>query len=147
MIMNREIKFRIWNINDRKYWNNSNGVSLSELSRALYGMLDDNSFVFQQFVGITDKSGKEVYDGDIVSVYDKDNLFQIKFGKVVRTVISYDKQANYPLEFNTFYFESVKDGKAYFSITENCYKQHDLEGTEVVGNIFEDSNVFNIQHK
>ena len=59
-IMNREIKFRVW---DEKYnqWDTSpltiyHGESVVKQGR-----------VIQQFTGLKDKHGKEIYEGDIVS--------------------------------------------------------------------------------
>jgi len=100
--------------------------------------MDENEQAkIQQYAGIKDNTGKEIYDGDIVSVYHEDNIFIVQFGKIARTVISHDGQSNNKLEFNTFYFTSLRDNKPYQSIIENIYGEHDLNGTVIIGNIFE----------
>lgn len=84
----------------------------------------------QQYIGVQDKNGRDIYEGDIVNVNGR--KFEVKFGKVQRDVVGYDGVVR-TLEFNTFYFKGI-DGLAYFSIVGEI---HDLELTEVIGNIYE----------
>jgi hypothetical protein len=56
--MKREIKFRVW---DSVYlnWKNPEDYTYTEL------FLDDK-YIVQQFTGMLDKNGKEIYEGDII---------------------------------------------------------------------------------
>ena len=56
--MEREIKFRVW---DSVYlnWKNPEDYTYTEL------FLDDK-YIVQQYTGMVDKDGKEIYEGDII---------------------------------------------------------------------------------
>ena len=58
-IMNREIKFRVW---DEKY----NQWDTSPLTIRPAESVVKQGRVIQQFTGLKDKHGKEIYEGDIV---------------------------------------------------------------------------------
>jgi uncharacterized phage protein (TIGR01671 family) len=90
-------------------------------------------------MGRNDKTGREIYEGDIVEVENGGGLlgkFVVKFGRVERTVVGLHGNVYWPVEINGFYFES-KDGKPCFSITKNFNGGHDLEVTKVVGHIYQ----------
>lgn len=95
--------------------------------------------VFQQFTGCNDKNGKDIYEGDIVSVIDENNVFEVKFGQVKRDLRGFDTDTIYPVEISCFYFE--QEGLPYFSITDNFMGEHDLKETVVIGNIFENGEL------
>jgi uncharacterized phage protein (TIGR01671 family) len=62
----REIKFRVWN-KDKKQWERH------ALGMGTDGQLITNhneDFELQQFTGLTDKNGKEIYEGDILQRSD-----------------------------------------------------------------------------
>ena len=78
-IMNREIKFRVWN-NDISKWEDNGGLGyiLSEYSESddCLNKVFDNSYaelIFQQFTGFLDKKGKEIYEGDIIDTRVSDD--------------------------------------------------------------------------
>jgi uncharacterized phage protein (TIGR01671 family) len=61
--MKREIKFRAWDGNYNEMMTRDNMPDLSFWKYVAY----DSNTPIMQFTGLTDKNGKEIYEGDIIS--------------------------------------------------------------------------------
>jgi len=73
--MGREIKFRMWE-KDIRVMYYDDAVCLwdaynSSLNYQLQQTLECDNLVLMQFTGIKDKHDKDIYDGDIVKMYDE----------------------------------------------------------------------------
>ena len=122
--MNREIKFRAWDKENKIMLNEftlqeiadeENGFSQTQMKRHIY----------MQFTGLKDKTGKEIFEGDIVR-------FQMTRRVLVNhpvMVAQTDEEAIYEgvVKWSEYGWRPFVDGK--------------IEDIEIIGNIYEQESV------
>lgn len=101
----REIKFRAWDYQNNQWATDSDVLGSVGLT---FGVKDyfiniagekAVRFDFQQFTGLKDKHGKEIYEGDIIRNDDLDCVVEYNAPSFVRHVINFDlRNSIYPFK-------------------------------------------------
>mgnify|MGYP001438360845 CR=1 FL=1 len=86
--MGREIKFRAWHVKYKRWITDiyvSADGDLYEISNhkpdgsRSWGKVKPSEYVLLQYTGLTDKNGKEMYEGDIVIAYELNKKIVIEW--------------------------------------------------------------------
>lgn len=139
--MNREIKFRAWNGSEfvKDYYNHNHFISIKDgkLIQVEHDDICDEGIVYrkpesvqlQQFTGLKDADGADIYEGDYVSIFARDdNQYMmcgvVKFGfRGYPGFDIYTRGGNtYADEYNTF----TNDDDLYFKVVGNIYQNPEI---------------------
>ena len=124
----REFKFRAWD-KGKKQMFIPIALRLDEGGRVIKIFSEDRekdtmteypfcNFVFMQWAGLKDKTGKDIYEGDIVN--DGECNFEVVF------------------EYGSFDFVQVNSGAKVVGMQQYIYA---TERIEIIGNIFENEDL------
>ncbi len=127
----RDIRFRAWDkklkqfiLKDNSLWNlisfSRNDILLL-FKQFVYKEIDweywEKRVIFQQFTGLFDKNGKEIWEGDIIR--NKEELLEVVFNQAYAQ------------------FQFINPNKMYE------YPDLNKQEIEVIGNIFENESLLN----
>ncbi|ASU12185.1 hypothetical protein BKQ19_05245 [Lacticaseibacillus paracasei] len=127
----REIKFRAWDKENKK---------MAQVSRIDFGpggikyLVDDS--VLLEYTGLHDKSGREIYEGDILKVTSED-------GESYVATVKWFGDEGYP----AFDLAGIPAAWCYESNALATIFESGVETCEVIGNIFENPELLEAQHE
>ena len=82
--MSREIKFRAWDTENKVYLEPDEAFLIADKGlpgrfSQRFGYTADENLVIEQYTGLKDKNGKEIFEGDVVRQFDDEEYFVVKF--------------------------------------------------------------------
>ena len=125
--MSREIKFRVWSKHSGQYermmsLNCVDGmptsVCITQDGKRGFTHLRAPNFVLEQYTGLKDKNGKEIYEGDKIKIEGSDATYTVKYGRGVWVARFGDEP-----RYNIYLYQYVQKDTVLY--------------TEVIGNIHE----------
>lgn len=117
----REIKFRAWHISKKEMLPNDRLKNLREAIK----LHENEKVVLQQFTGLKDKNGLEIYEGDIYKI--EGYYYQVIFDEGAFTG-GKELGSSAPLGWRSYSVDEVVESDFYKKI-------------EVVGNIYENKDL------
>jgi len=145
-----EIKFRIWDTVLKEWltkgsnlWQIFEDIQEDALFKEISWKILKDRLVFQQYTGLQDKNGKEIYEGDIIKIYD--DLFIVRFDKYGGEESGWGDDI---IKFIGFYLAPIKedDWGYYSSIYSLIDKWNDVRGV-VIGNIYENPELLEAKNE
>lgn len=86
-MMSREIKFRAWDKRDKKYLDNAQNMWMN--NTCFGDLLASPNFEIEQYTGLKDSNGDDIYENDIIKVSDET-------GSSFVSVVKYFDYDDYP---------------------------------------------------
>ena len=147
----RELKYRVWD-NENKSYNDPYSHSYYAMTQDggldfychgdHWGSCDPDVYFIEQCTGLTDKNGKEIYEGDIVrySFINPNRTYTepVSFGPIQ------DGEGYYHQEFLAWRTTYVDDGEAHSSLLDLVEPNWTCE---IIGNIHENPELTGVKNE
>ena len=128
--MNRLVKYRIWSLELETWISDCQVENICDVKSDINSCFDNKHLIFQQFTGLKDKNGTEIYEGDLINF----TLRGIAHGPESEDIISAEVWWDGYNACFSFGHYKTNDFLDY----SFCFADRiDRESIEVVGNVFE----------
>ena len=118
----RTLKFRVWSESDRCYRPDLN--KLLTYGKSVVYSDEGDRFDIEQFTGLLDRNGKEIYEGDRIKIEGSDAVYTVEYGRGVWVARFGDEPGD-----NICLFHYVqKDMVLYAEVVGNVHENKELLG-------------------
>ena len=130
----RDIKFRLWSDYAKRYLESTPRVQFKNGTTLLSC---DDDCVIEQFTGLLDKNGKEIYEGDIVHIVGKTRVTEnIKDSQGLFYITV--EEGNWGFDFNWEHIIGYACSTHIMGCTDNDNR---MENVEIIGNIHDNKDL------
>lgn len=151
----RQIKFRVWDKNRRGFlYHSRNTIDSQNLWLSLEGALTSvtrpnheiENFIIQQFTGLKDVNGVDIYEGDFIEFipdvrsFLNDDCIHNNWGHVWFSSLELGATVSFNHPYSEYSMSWAEILKAFYSSDFRKETKCEFLDFKVVGNIFEDKN-------